>query len=220
MGLKQVIELSVIIPAFNAENYILPCIESLLSSRIEKMEVLIVDDGSSDNTAGVCEGIEKSYKSVRVYRKPNGGSASARNLGLTVAVGQYICFIDSDDVVGKDYLRIMHEMHKETSVDISIVSFDVRFGDDKYAGVFQDNRCVMRGEEAFHEMLLAEKFSWSPWGKLYKRKLFEGVRFDERLVVGEYLELVLKLLLKAECVAVTSRICYSYFLRKNSASFA
>ena len=178
--------ISVIVPVYNVEKYLPRCIESILEQTHEGYELILVDDGSSDSSGKICDDYAKTDSRIRVFHKQNGGVSDARNCGLDNSKGEYICFIDSDDVVGKDYLRIMHEMHKETSVDISMVSFDVRFGDDKYAGVFQDNRCVMRGEEAFHEMLLAEKFSWSPWGKLYKRKMFEGKRFPKGYVYDDF----------------------------------
>lgn len=180
------IMISVIVPIYNVEKYLPRCIESILEQSYGDYELILVDDGSSDSSGKICDDYAKIDRRIRVFHKKNGGVSDARNCGLDNSKGEYICFVDSDDAVGKDYLRIMYEMHQEANVDISIVSFDVKFDDNKCSEEFQDNRCILGGEEAFHEMLLVEKFSWSPWGKLYKRKMFEGKRFPKGYVYDDF----------------------------------
>lgn len=206
MGLKQVIELSVIIPAFNAENYILPCIESLLSSRIEKMEVLIVDDGSSDNTAGVCEGIEKSYKSVRVYRKPNGGSASARNLGLTVAVGQYICFIDSDDVVIPKEFRSAFAETRANHYDIGCFDMSI---EDKVIS-------CRKGETIWDQFISSPIYMHSMCNKFFSRRVIEGLFLDEDLLVCEDMLFCARAFANAKAIGYIHRTAYKYRMVSSS----
>ena len=95
--------ISIVVPVYNVEKYLMDCVESLLVQTYKYIEIILVDDGSSDGSALICDEYEKKYDTVRVIHKTNGGLSDARNTGLKNAAGRYICFIDSDDVVASNY---------------------------------------------------------------------------------------------------------------------
>ena len=100
--------LSIIVPVYNSEKYVSVCIESILKQTYQNIEVILVDDGSTDESGKVCDEFEQADHRVRVFHKKNGGVSSARNLGIEKCRGRYVTFIDSDDFVSEDFILIMY----------------------------------------------------------------------------------------------------------------
>ena len=111
-------KISIIIPIYNAERYVLDCLKSIENQTFKDFEVILVDDGSEDNTVRVCnEYIKKSEMNIKLYKKKNGGPSSARNYGLTKACAKYICFIDSDDLIKEDHLDVLYNNKSDFVVE-------------------------------------------------------------------------------------------------------
>lgn len=111
-------KVSVIVPVYNAENYLHQCVDSLLSQTLKSIQIILVDDGSKDSSGSIIDNFAKRYNNIESYHKENGGSSSARNLGITKAKGEYISFLDSDDWLEKDALEILYAIAEEYKVDI------------------------------------------------------------------------------------------------------
>ena len=111
-------KISVIVPVYNVEQYLPRCIDSILDQTFTDFELLLIDDGSKDKSGEICDNYAKKDSRIRVFHKENGGVSSARNLGLYNAKGKYIAFIDADDWVENEYLRIMYKHGEEECADI------------------------------------------------------------------------------------------------------
>lgn len=115
-------EISIIVPVYNAEQYLHKCIDSILAQTLADFELWLIDDGSKDSSCEICDEYAKKDSRVHVVHKPRGGVSSARNIGLELAKGKYICFIDSDDWVDDNYLRILYPIDNEDLVCCSLVA--------------------------------------------------------------------------------------------------
>lgn len=115
--------ISVIIPVYNTENYIGVCLESLVKQTYTNFEVLMIDDGSTDNSGRICQEYTESDSRFHYYRKENGGVSSARNLGIEYSRGDYLTFVDSDDWVEEDYLEVLYSALVSESASVSISTY-------------------------------------------------------------------------------------------------
>ena len=172
--------ISVIIPAYNAAGTIRRCIQSVLEQTYTEWEMIIVDDGSKDDTLGICQSYDDSR--IRVLHKENGGVSSARNMGLKFAQGDYIAFIDSDDFIEIDYLQ--HLSHG-FGYDIVITGF--------YYGAVPEASCFklqlsdkQKVSQELSKLINADQLCF-PWGRLFKRSILETyqIRFDEQMRFAE-----------------------------------
>lgn len=152
-------EISIVIPCYNEEANIERCIDSIKKQSHEDFEVILIDDGSTDKTANIIKKNIKDDKRFKYYYKENGGVSSARNYGIKKATGFYITFVDSDDYVDSDFLKLLCENITENDGDIAICY---------YNRIYDSNTKEMRFSNEFHDLI---KFP-APWGKLYKSSLF------------------------------------------------
>ena len=119
--------ISIIIPAYNIENYIAKCLDSLLNQTYKNLEIIVVDDGSSDNTGKIVDDYVLRYKNIKAIHKKNGGVSSARNSGIDVANGEYIGFVDGDDIVDKEMFEILMDNAIKYEADISHCGYKMIF---------------------------------------------------------------------------------------------
>lgn len=211
------IKISVIVPVFNVAPYITRCIESLQNQTFSEMEIILVDDGSTDESGKICDSFSKQDSRIIVLHKENGGLSSARNAGIDMARGKYLGFVDGDDWIAKDMYEELYYLAE--SEDAQIVSC-------KYQGV--DNEDIENAEniEETHIFTVLEckdalkKFFFreiteSVCDKLFLRKLFSGLRFP----VGEINEdtvMVANLLMKSQRIVFSERRLYFYRKRDGS----
>ena len=185
------IDISVIIPAYNREKYISKCIESILYQETVTLEVIIVDDGSTDKTLEVCNSYAAMHSNIRVIHQENKGMASARNAALNVALGEHITFLDSDDCMGQDALLEMLNALKAHNVDAVIGEYDLideegnrvgkgTFPDDVKSRVISQNDFWMLNSNKETNLLFTVV-----WGKLFKREVWEKLRFGEGVRFAE-----------------------------------
>ena len=170
-------KVSVIIPVYNVEKYLTRCVESVINQTYKNIEIVLVDDGSTDDSLKICNQISKKDSRVKVYHKENGGSGSARNYGLNKSSGEYILFIDSDDYIENDTVEKMIE-HKD--YDIVYCGFDRV--DENTKKVYSKEMIKMPFDELeINDDTILETAFLSPsvWGKLYKRQLIENIKFSE-----------------------------------------
>ena len=176
--------ISVIVPIYNAETYLLRCLDSLMRQRYADFEVLLIDDGSSDSSGEICKSICKKDSRFKYIYKEHSGVAETRNKGLQVAAEQYIAFIDADDYVHQQYLEILYNAIIENECEIAAADYEEV--DDRSPETFADSGKT--GEPRMRLMaqtdLMAELFGQTSlmvvWGKLYKREVLTGFRFLRR----------------------------------------
>lgn len=222
---------SVIVPIYNVINFIHPCIDSILSQNSEDFEVLLVDDGSTDGSAAVCDEYAQKDDRIRVIHKQNGGLVSARNTGIANAKGDYILYVDGDDWVSEKWLEVIYHQIVSSPEKPDIVVFgSVMIYDDRQninkinteAGFY--NRIRLE-KEIFPRLISDPKLEYgaavflsASWNKAYKRELLRDHRcFDENVRLGEDTAYVFECVLNANSVAVSKEILY-YYNKMNSGS--
>lgn len=174
-------KISVIVPVYNTRDCLKRCVDSILNQTYQNLEVLLVDDGSTDGSGQLCDAFVKQDNRVRVYHKENGGASSARNLGMQNAIGDYISFIDSDDYIDSDVYQMMIELIQEKDLPIVQISRDER---DEAGGRLEDV-CIPPKEvrlcdtETFIKELLLHQADCSFCTKLVKREPLLKHRFPE-----------------------------------------
>lgn len=176
-------KLSVIVPVFNAEKTLRRCVDSVLSQKMADFEVILVDDGSKDSSAAICDVYAQEDPRVKVLRQENKGVSTARNVGLDSAAGDWICFVDSDDYVSEDYFPEEFDDSKDLYV-LNWMNFGGNTGQEEFfkSGPVKGERVAeFFGKNMFKLALEA------PWAKFYKRQIIEknNLRFDSRIKLGE-----------------------------------
>lgn len=210
--------ISIIIPAYNIENYIAKCLDSLLNQTYRNLEIIVVDDGSSDNTGKVIDDYSSKYDNIKVIHKKNAGVSAARNSGIEVVSGEYIGFVDGDDTVDKEMFEVLIENAIKYDADISHCGYKMVFPSriDYYHNtrvlVEQDNELGLK------DLILGQRVEPGLVNKLYKRNLFKTVRMNENIKINEDLLANYYLFKQSKKSIFYDKCMYSYILRKNSAS--
>jgi glycosyltransferase involved in cell wall biosynthesis len=203
-------KISIIVPVFNVENYIHDCIKSILNQSFIDFEVILVNDGSSDQSGQICDEYAKKDKRIAVIHKENGGQSSARNRGIDIAKGEYIGFIDSDDWIDLDMYKILYEKAIEMEADISACNI-VEYQKDSSKRLFcldLTDRIFDR-DAAIGEIYLNERLTFSPCNKIYKRELFNGLRFKEGYIL-EDMDFAYKIIHRSNKIFYTGKPLYNY----------
>lgn len=209
--------ISVIVPVYNVKAYLPRCLESIAAQGYEPMEVILVDDGSTDGSGTVCDEWAERDSRFKVLHRDNAGPGQARNAGLDVSHGHYVAFIDSDDYVHPDYLSTLHRLAEECDAEAVLCRWtEFRAGQDEpKADAGNGLVRVMSGKEALRRIFYQDDLTHSPWGRLLKRSLFDDCRFTEKYVY-EDLEIAYALYRKAAHVVETDANLYCYLLRDTS----
>lgn len=206
-------KVSIIVPVYNTEVYIAECIESILSQTFTDFELLLVDDGSTDGSGTICDFYQTKDSRVRVFHQPNGGVSVARNHGVREAQGEWICYVDSDDEVKADYLKVMVEA---ISSDRCLVMGNI--SDDRMSGCLKEN-ITLHGNEAVRYLLDTSALYLSgPVAKLFNRQLLMeySICFPEGIHYGEDMVYLFTYLNVIEDVAIRKEIKYIVRMRSNS----
>ncbi len=211
--------ISVIVPVYKTEDYLKRCVDSILASTHENIEVILVDDGSPDNSGKICDEYAEKDARVKAIHKKNGGLSSARNAGLDAATGEYITFVDSDDYIADDIYEKLVIRLEAKDADIAMMGvmpvsedcIEISGAATSYAK-YPD---TISGEELFSKICERE-LETSVWSKLFVAKLFESVRFDEKKLNEDFLLLSEMLIGNNVTVALVDAIGYYYYTRTGS----
>lgn len=210
-------QISVIVPVYNVERYLPRCINSILNQTFPDFELILVDDGSSDNCPFLCDEFQSKDKRVKTIHKQNGGLSSARNAGIELAEGEYISFIDSDDWIESNMLQELYELAVSNKADVVECAFQ-RVEEDELPQKLCNNTphiSERSGEFAIMALYLGEGATPVVWNKLYKRQIFNKLRFP----VGMNYEdsyLMPQIVYAANKVVYTTYVGYYYFQRCGS----
>lgn len=206
--------ISVIVPVYNAEQYLHRCIDSILAQSYADFELLLIDDGSPDNCGTICDEYAIRDSRVRVFHKENGGVSSARNLGLDNAQGEYITFCDADDYVGPNWLSIYRDAIVK-DVDLAIQGI-LEIGNDreisKSIGVREGNTLYEK-QQLILALFAEDSFCYTVV-KLFRRSIMDAfnIRFDESSVLGEDAQFIAKYFEHAMSFVCVDSIGYYYYL--------
>lgn len=208
--------ISVVVPVYNVEEYIDRCIRSIINQSYKNLQIILVDDGSEDKSGKICEYYAKCDKRISVIHKQNGGLSDARNIGINIAQGKFITFVDSDDYILENYIERLYSLLYETNADISIIGVETIFrnhvAEKRELKYYPPT--VYTKEEAIRETLNV-RLRQSAWGKLYKIELFNNIRFPKGKLY-EDLAIVFNILCVANKVVFSNEALYMYMIRKNS----
>jgi len=206
---------SIIVAVYNVAPYLADCVESVICQDYEHIEVVLVDDGSTDGSGGICDHYSCAYNNVRVVHKSNGGLSDARNLGLAVCSGQYVMFVDGDDIVDGGIVSYLLDLLKRNSADIAICEVEHIFESDRALFSKATFEETLESDQAICDLLYQKKYLPSACGKLYRSELFrsikfpEGRRFEDVAVMGPLFD-------EAEIIAYGNAKLYGYVHRDNS----
>lgn len=181
MGMEQNKEMiSIIVPVYNVEDYLCECVNSILEQSYTELEIILVDDGSTDLCPAMCDEYAKMDRRVKTIHKQNGGLADARNAGLRIATGEYIGYVDSDDYIHPRMYEWLYESIQESHAEIAICRFQP-FSEraEEYHGKMPNQKCFTRDEilDAYINENTEQLITPSVWSKLFKRECIEGLSF-------------------------------------------
>ena len=200
--------ISVIVPVYNVESYLNRCVDSILRQTYKELEIILVDDGSTDNSGKICDEYKSVDNRVKVIHQSNRGQSVARNNGINMACGKWICFVDSDDFIQDDYLEYLLGLCIKFGTKVS------QCGCAKgKESVFPDETvCITEKKWRIRDLYCSHQrlFRGIVWGKLFSRDLFQDYRFPAGKIFEDE-DAAFILLYKAGEIAVSNRHSYYYF---------
>lgn len=212
--------ISVIIPVYNSELYLRDCLNSVLAQTYQDLEIICVNDGSTDNSQDILADIVRQDSRMKVLSQENLGVSMARNAGLDVAMGDYITFVDSDDILEPDIYEVLLSLARKYYADIVHCGYKKIHLDGSTKDVCGTGKLLVQdGQEASRCLLSGKHFAGGPCNKLYRSSLVGRTRFDTTLKINEDLLFNAKLFQKAERTVFLDVSKYHYFERENSACF-
>jgi len=207
-------KISVIVPVYNVAAYLPECMDSILCQDYEALEIILIDDGSTDESGRICDDYAEKDSRIRVIHQKNGGAAAAKNAGLRIASGEYLSFVDSDDFLEPGAYCHMLTLLEEYKADVVQCAFRKVFQNYTEDQIDLPGRKV----ESTDAALLHFLSGWSSpilWNKLYRKKLFDGVFFEEGHVIDDEF-FTYQGIMNAKTIVYDDRIIYNYRMRRSS----
>ncbi len=212
-------KISVVVPAYNAEKKIENCIQSILNQTYDNLEIVVVNDGSTDGTLDILKGLFNKDSRIKIVDIKNGGVSHARNTGIDNATGDYITFVDSDDTIEPGMYEYLINLIDKYGVDIAHCSYANidKYGNRRVVG--DTGREILQNhDEALKCLVSGRLFIGGLCNKLYKIKLFDDVRLDETIKFNEDILINYELFDKAKTSVYSDRALYDYYANDESAT--
>lgn len=206
--------ISVIVPVYNAAAYIERCVKSIQNQTYTHFELILVNDGSTDNSLEICKTLASQDERIVVLDRPNGGASAARNTGLAHMRGQYIVFADSDDYVSPSYLENLHRAAEQGDYDIVQCNLESTFDMDKRLEKVLYRQTDVK-EVTKKQALNERKYKVSVWGKIYCSHIFKDFRFQEGIIYEDDASYYI-FVDRAHRLAVLDETLYYYYMSENS----
>ena len=210
--------ISVIVAVYNAENYLNRAIDSILNQTYKNIEVILVDDGSTDRSSQICEEYAMADNRVRVIHKENGGLCSARNSGIENAKGKYIAFVDNDDAINEKFIEVLHKVCVDYDCDIAQCDFLMTLDDSVFLPPQETMDVnIYDRHQVMHEFCKESNLMkyWVVWNKMYRKELFQNIRYPVGRIHDDMFT-THRLLWESEKVAVINLYLHYYFQRNGS----
>lgn len=207
--------ISVIVPIFNVAKFLDECISSIVNQTYKNIEIILVDDGSTDNSPEICEKWKAKDSRIKVIHKENGGLSDARNCGIENSTGDYLVFIDSDDVINLKMIEILYEDLKKYNSDIAVCKYKKFF--DSIPSEKDKNITIDCYSNKLYECMYGKNGDYAivAWNKIYKKNLFDNIRYPYKKIHEDEF-IIHRLLSKSKSIVFDSRILYYYRQRSNS----
>ena len=216
IGSTNECKISVIVPVYNAEKYLDRCIQSVLQQTYPNWELILIDDGSKDESGSIADQYKQTEDRIRVIHQQNAGVSTARNQGLDMATGNYIAFLDADDELTTDCLKKLIETAVENHADIVAG----KCSSDRKSTNPLGEITVWRGEEALKNALMDNPFTYSAWAKLFRRECIGNTRFVPEIKINEDSYFIFQLVAKKPTFVGIEDEVYLYRENPDSASRA
>ncbi len=210
--------ISIIVPVYNVEKYLNRCIDSVLAQTFTDFELILVDDGSTDASGKICDEYSSKDSRIRVIHKQNGGLSDARNVGIEASIGDYLMFVDSDDWVAEDYVKLLYENLIATGADMSICGLNglMPSGEIEYISSTINKDESVDAVEVCHRMTLDAGWHYiCVVNKIFKRELFENIRFPKGKL-HEDVFVAHHLFFKCNKISIIPMPLYFYRMREGS----
>ena len=213
-------KISVIVPVYNVEAYLERCVESILQQTYAHFELILINDGSTDSSGQICDHLASQYENIKVYHIENAGVSNARNMGIQLATGSWVTFIDSDDFVTQDYLATLASAVEGVNVGFVIAPLHhIKNGIVTDLPSHSGKTELWSTEETMKELLMTTRTSFFPVAKLFKRDLLADEKFNTNYHLAEDALFLTELLLKTRCSCVfIDKPVYYYDHREGSAT--
>lgn len=207
---------SIIVPVYNVEKYLARCLDSIIAQTYKNLQIIVVDDGSTDNSGKLCDEYAKKDKRIEVYHKKNGGVSSARNIGIKNAKGEAVGFIDSDDYVEPQYTETLVKSMLDNDSDISICGFKkVYVGKSDTIIRYKDGACFDK-KTFVNKIMNVENAFGVCHMKLIKKEVIGENAFDETLTVGEDALFMVSISANVDKVSYVGQALYNYRINQSS----
>ncbi len=211
-------KISVIVPVYNGQDVLRKCIDSILGQTHSDIEIVIVNDGSTDSTRDIVEDYKKKYSNVVVIHKQNEGLPQARKTGVEASTGQCIGFVDADDWIEPDMYSRLYEVLEKYHADVSCTGYFIDYGRGEKIAYGSKKEFIYDSEHALKGVNQRKYVLPFAWNKLYHRTCFEGVDYPVGNIIGEDYAIVTQVLSKAKRVVWIEQPLYHYIRQKNSMS--
>lgn len=204
-------------PVYNIEKYIKKCILSIIGQTYENLEIILVDDGSVDNSKEICDKYAIEDKRIKVIHKKNGGLSDARNKGIECATGEFITFIDGDDWIEKDTIEMLYNQIIKSDPDIVVYGISIDYEDGKTIKKSPEDSLVLTNKEALIYLNSYKNIDVSACNKIFRRNLFDDIKFPYGKKCEDFY-IMYKLFDNARKICTIKNTKYHYFQRRNSIS--
>lgn len=209
-------KISIIVPVYNVEEYLAECLESIINQTYKNLEIILIDDGSTDKSGAICDEYSQRDSRIKVIHQENKGIGATRNVGLSHVTGEYIGWVDSDDIIDKNmYEVLMKNMIKENASISCCKHVEIKGKYEKVKYINNDNLEVVTGNQVIN--LIRGPITCYLWEKLYKREMFEDICFANQKV-GEDFVILVDMLCNNPKVVITDA-CYYYYRIREGSSF-
>lgn len=213
---------SIIVPVFRVEKFVKRCIDSILNQTIQKLELILVDDNSDDNSGTICDLAAKSdNRIIVIHKNEQEGVAQARESGVMRASAPYICFVDSDDWIEPNYCEILIEALEQNDADLVCCSYFYDFEKNNQVHKRSPKKVgILKSYNAIDELHLGNSIWACVWNKIYKRDLLRFPKLDKKVTIGEDYSLIIDYLLNCRKIVQIKTALYHYFQRSESVSYS
>jgi len=209
---------SIIIPVFNLEPYIKKCIDSLIAQTYFNIEIIIIDDGSTDSTADIIQELSLNDSRIKLIKGNHGGTAVARKLGIQNALGEYITFVDGDDWMDEDGIETMISTFSARDCDIVVAQHrKVFLQEDTVRYEYKDDYPFDTIDPLSFMDIINERRDFTLWAKMFKKDLFDNILFHEGVPLGQDGLVLKQIILKSNVIKSTNKTVYNYLYRQGSA---
>ena len=214
-------KISIIVPVYNVEAYLERCVESILKQTYTNFELLLINDGSTDQSGALCDQLASKNENIKVFHIKNAGVSNARNIGIQHSRGEWITFIDSDDFITPDYLEtLISVVDSDESIGFSIARLHhIKNGQITELPDFSGKEEKWSTEQTMRELLTTTRTSFFPVAKLFKREIVSSFTFNTDYHLAEDALFLTEVLLKTRCTSVfVDKPIYYYDHRQGSAT--